>query len=72
MRVQPAVRMCHASVKGRRKKDPINTKNLTREHFIIRLAPFLKTVNMMNLFASEFMKIDDSLCGCFNWVCLVV
>lgn len=56
-----------------KEKDPINTKNLDQKTFYYKTRSFLKDSKHDEfLFATEFMKIDDSLCGCFNWVCLAV
>lgn len=56
-----------------KEKDPINTKNLDERTFYYKTCSFLKDSKHDEfLFATEFMKIDDSLCGCFNWVCLAV
>lgn len=57
----------------RQKEKPINTRNVDQRTFYYKTRSFLKDSKHDEfLFATEFMKIDDSLCGCFNWVCLVV
>lgn len=61
------------AVKGREKKAPIDTKNMEHRTFYYKTCSFPKDSKHDEfLFATEFMKIDDSLCACFNWVCLVV
>ncbi|KAL6030916.1 hypothetical protein STEG23_032361 [Scotinomys teguina] len=54
-----------------KEKDPINTKNLDQRAFYYKPHAFLKDSKHDEfLFATEFMKTDGFLCGCFNQVCL--
>lgn len=63
---------CQALWKAER-KGPINTKNLDQRAFYYKLCSFLKDSKHDEfLFATEFMKMDGFLCGCFNRVCLAV
>lgn len=56
-----------------KEKDPINTKNLDQRAFYYKPRSFLKDSKHDEfLFATEFMKIDGFLFGCFNRVCLAV
>ena len=64
---------CARLCEKQKEKDPINTKNLDERTFYYKTRSFLKDSKHDEfLFATEFMKIDDSLCGCFNWVYLAV
>lgn len=64
---------CAILCESLKEKDPINTKNLDQRTFYYKTRSFLKDSKHDEfLFATEFMKIDDSLCGCFNWVFLAV
>lgn len=56
-----------------KERAPINTKNLDQRAFYYKLCSFLKDSKHDEfLFATEFMKMDGFLCGCFNRVCLAV
>lgn len=64
---------CAMLCERQKEKDPINTENLDQRAFYYKPHSFLKDSKHDEfLFATEFMKIDGSLCGCFNQVCLAV
>jgi hypothetical protein len=64
---------CAMLCERQKEKNPINTENLVQRAFYYKPRTFLKDSKHDEfLFATEFMKIDGSLCGCFNQVCLAV